>query len=300
VTWKRVIALIFAIMLAVLLAFAFFLLRLDFPGQAKEVLGVRSIFPAGKHAPIADAENGWLGYGFANRFRFFSRPAAAAQADFRALAEKNFARLPLRQKMDLFGGGLYAMHRQRKGYRLYCLFYRGGVVYWADMRSADSLDFSRRIFERFILNLEIGAEKVSPAVAGQVRLLHGKISPFFMQTPGQLLAMMAAMFALAMLIVFAIHMFSGACPRRTDWPLTACTPRATLVVKGFARRQVTACCLSLEGRSLVVYRFRRPFLKIDVGSERQRIEWKKNSLYYKNYRVILSEEEFQQWRTRLL
>jgi hypothetical protein len=300
VTWKKTMILICAIMLAAWLAVGYFLLQLDFPGQAMEVMGVRSIFPAGAHAPVADAKNGWQGYGFAGRFRFFSRPADRAREDFQQLAEKNFARLTLKQELDLFGGGLYALHRERKGYRLYCVFFRGGVVYWADMRSADSLSFSRRIFERFILNLEIEGAKVSPGLAGQIRRLHGRISPFFMQTPGQLLAMMAALFVFTMLIVFAVNMFSGSCPRRTDWPVTVCTPRATLVVKGFARRQVTACCLSLEGESLVIYRFRRPFLKIAVGSERQHFEWEKNSLFYKNYRLILSEEEFQHWRSRLL
>ncbi len=263
--------LIFAIMSAVLLAVAYFILRLDFPGQAMEVMGVRSVFPAGVHVPVADAKNGWQGYGFAGRFRFFLRPAVAAQKDFHQLAEKNFGRLPLKQKLDLFGGGVYAMHKKGKGYRLVCLFFRGGVVYWADMVSADSLYFSRRVFERFMLNLEIEGEKVSPAVAGQIDRLHGEISPFFMQTPGQLLAMMAAFFILTMLIVYAVNRFSGSCPRRTDWPVTVCTPRATLVVRGFARRQVTACWVSLEGESLVIYRFRRPFLKIDLGSERSHL-----------------------------
>ena len=299
-TWKSTMVLIFAIMLAVLLVFAYFISRLNFPGQAMEVMGVRSVFPAGAHAPVPDAKNGWQGYGFTGRFRFFSRPASQAREDFRKLAESNFSRLALKRKLDLFGGGLYAMHKVRKGYRMYCLFFRGDVVYWADMRSANSLYFSRRVFERFMLNLEIEGEKASLAVAGQIRLLHGKISPFFMQSPGQLLGMIAVMFALAMLIIFAVNMISGSCPRRTDWPVTACTPRATLIVKGFARRQVMACCLSLEGESLVIYRFRRPYLRIDLRSERQHIVWGKNSLAYKNARVILPEEDFQNWRSRLL
>ncbi len=65
-------------------------------------------------------------------------------------------------------------------------------------------------------------------------------------------------------------------------------------------RRLRACCLCLEGESLVVYRFHRLFFKIDMGLERQHVVWKKNSLYYKKFRVILAEEDFQNWRSRFL
>jgi len=299
-TWKKTLLLIFFIMLAVLLAANFIMGTLRIPGRSQEVLGVRSIFPAGNYSPIPDAKNGWQGYGFAGNFRFFRRPALQARDDFQKLLKDNFSRLPLRQDLALFEGGAYFLQKARKGYRMFCLFFNGRTVYWADMLSAHSLHFSRQAFEEFILNLEIDGQAVSPAVPAQVRSLHARISPFIIQTPFQLLAMIAGAFLLALLIVAAVNIFSGSCPRRHDMPAEMCTPRATLVVKGFARRQVTACCLCLEGESLVVYRFRRPFFKIDMPSERQHIVWKKKSLYYKNYRVILSEEEFQHWRSRLL
>jgi hypothetical protein len=56
----------------------------------------------------------------------------------------------------------------------------------------------------------------------------------------------------------------------------ACTPYATLRVSGCGRRKITACCLCLEGDMLVIYRFRRPFMKIDIRSARPEIIWEKN------------------------
>jgi hypothetical protein len=34
-----------------------------------------------------------------------------------------------------------------------------------------------------------------------------------------------------------------------------------------------------------------------LGSDRRNIAWEKNSLVYKNIRVILAEEDFQRWRS---
>ncbi|HSQ34517.1 MAG TPA: hypothetical protein VLQ89_00860 [Candidatus Binatia bacterium] len=299
-TWKRTIWLIFMIMLSVLLIIHFVLARQNIRGRAMTVMGLSSVFPTGEHAPIRDAQNSWQGYGFAGNFRIFYRPSPHAGDDFRKLAADHFSRAPLRQELSLFDGGLYALYKARKGYRMVCLFFRGNMNYWADMVSANSLHFSRRVFENFILNLEIEGEKASPAVAQQLGSLQRRISPFFMQTPGQLLAMIGGIFTLVLLVVVVVNLFSGSCPRRHDMPAEMCTPGATIVVRGFGRRQAMACCLCLQGESLVVYRFRRPFIKIDMPSERQHMVWKKKSLYYKNYRVILSEEGFQHWRSRLL
>ncbi|MCX6558365.1 MAG: hypothetical protein NTW95_13200 [Candidatus Aminicenantes bacterium] len=299
-TWKKTLWLAFFILLGTLLVVHFIVFRQRIRMQAVEIMGVRSVFPAGDFSAIRDAKNGWQGYGFVRHFRLFYRTSAKAGDDFRELVRDNFGRSPLKQDLDLFGGGTYVLQKAGKGYRMFCLFFRNGATYWADMVSPDSLHFACQAFERFILGLEIDGEKTSPAVAGQIFFLHERISPFFMQTPGQLLAMMGVIFALVMLIVVAFNRFSGSCPRRHDMAATLCTPWATLVSKGFGRRQVTACCLCLEGESLVIYRFRRLFLEIDLRSERQHIDWKKNSLYYKNFRVILSEDEFQNWRLRTI
>ncbi len=299
-TWKKMLWLIFFMMLAVMMVVYFIVSRRDIPGRDERVMGVRSIFPAGIYAPVTDAKNGWQGYGFAGNFRFFSRSALNAQEDFKELAAKNFSRLPLRTELSLFEGGVYALQKAGKGYRLFCLFYKGGVNYWADMVSPDSMHFGRRAFERFILNLEIAGERPAAAVAGQIDALHGKISPFFMQTPGQLLRMMAVIFALTLLISVVANRYSGSCPRRTDLPVDICTPFATLKISGCGRRRITACCLCREGEFLVVYRFRRPFMKIDIRRERQNITWGKTSFRYKNIRIILAYENFQYWQSILL
>jgi hypothetical protein len=174
------------------------------------------------------------------------------------------------------------------------------VNYWADMRSRDSLHFSRQAFERFILNLEIEGEKTAPAVAGQIAAWHEKISPFILQTPGQLLGFMAAIFTLVLAFMTALFRFSGSCPRGPNRDGEACTPGATLAVREYGRRQVTACCLCREGEFLVIYRFRRPYLRIDIKGERQEIVWEKRSFRYKNIQVTLDDDDFQNWRLRLM
>jgi hypothetical protein len=263
-------------------------------------MGVSSIFPAGGYSRVVDAKNHWQGFAFARNFRFFSRPAPQAGMDFQKLVKNNFSRSPLKQDLDLFDGGVYVLQRAGKGYRMFCIFCRGGVNYWADMRSRDSLHFSRQAFERFLLNLEIAGEKPAAAVAGQIAALHRRISPLVVQSPGVLLGMMAGIFALVMMVMTAVMRFSGSCPRRAGLAEGACTPFATLRIGGFARRKITACCLCREGEFLVIYRFRRPYLKIDLRNGRQEITWEKCSFRYRNIRVILNYEDFQHWRTQLL
>jgi hypothetical protein len=296
-TWKKTLWLTFFIMLSVLLIVNFIIARQRIQMDARKVMGVRSLFPSGNCSRIPDAKNGWQGYGFTRKFRFFSRSSPHAREDLQKLVKDNFSRLTLRKDLALFDGGAYILQKAGKGYRMFCLFSHGDTNYWADMFSPGSLHFSRQAFEIFILNLEIDGERTSPAVAGQIGSLHKKISPFLMQTPAQLLGMMTVIFTLVLLITLAVNIFSGSCPRRRELSPEECAPGATLLVKGFGRRRVSACCLCREGESLVIYRFRRPFLKIDIRNERQNIIWEKNSLCYKNIRVVLDEDDFQHWRS---
>lgn len=310
-TWRRVLVLVFAVMLASLLPLYFFVARQVIPGASIEVLGARSLFPAGAHAPVSDARNGWQGFAFSGGLRFFQRPAADAAADLRALKRENFAAAPLLADLDLFAGGFIALRRANKGYRLFCVFHEGGTTYWADMRSSSSLDFALRAFERFIVNLEIGGRKAAPGVSGQLAALRRRIPWLTMQTPAQFFILMGGVFALTLLIVYFVFRLSGAPPRRPgpeaapameddggrqEW----CTPYATLRIGGFGRRKTSACCLCLEGDTLVVYRFRRPFMKIDLRGERQELEWERSGFRYKSIRVIMDYGDFEKWRLRLM
>ncbi len=299
-TWKRMMGLLAVLMLLPLLAVFFVVARLDIPGEESEIMGVRSIFPLGDPVAVPDAENGWQGVSLPARFRFFRRASSRPREDFQVLKRKNFPGAALRADLDLFAGGLVVLQRQSKGYRMTCLFHEGDATFWADMVSTSSLDLSRRAFERFILNLEIGGRRVSANVAGQVAGWRRRTPPFVVQTPGQLLAMMAALFALVLLIIWQVNRFSGSRPRRADPSSDECTPYATLRISGFARRQLGACCLCREGDFLVIYRFRRPYLKIDLRSERREIAWERTSFRYQNVRVIMAYEDFAKWRLRLM
>jgi len=292
------LGLLLFLMMVLLLVMYWFLSRQDIGGQEVKILGVRSIFPRGDFVKIPDPKNNWQGYGFAKKFRFFSRSTQNSREDFQKLVRDNFKRYYFKKNLALFDGGVYVVRKAGKGYRLFCLFFKGPTNYWADMLSRNSLHFSRLAFERFILNLAIDGEKASPTVRDQVASLAGDISPLFMQTPNQMLGMIAMICALAMFIAIAVNLFSGSRPRRQDFLPEMCTEGATLVVREFGRRRLNACCLCREGESLVIYRFRRPFLKIDIRNERQNIVWEKKSLNYKKIRVILPEEDFQNWRAR--
>lgn len=303
-TWRRMTVLMAALMLLALGVMFFFFSRLEIPGRRLEVLGVRSVFPAGDYAPVAAAENGWQGYAFAGPFRFFRRPSSAAGADHLELARKNAANAWRRADLDLFAGGLVALRRANKGYRVLCLFHRDGMNYWADLVSNSSLDFGLQVCERFLLNLEIGGEKAAPALAGQLAALRRKVTPFAIQTLPQMMALMAMIFLLVTGITYGVNRFSGSCPRRlrslSAGGVSECSPYATLRVGGLGRRQITACCLCLEGEQLVIYRFRRPYMRIDLRSEREGIAWEKAAFRYKNIRVIPRYEDFERWRLRLM
>jgi len=298
-------ALMTALMLLGLGAMFFVFSRQELPGRRLELLGVRSLFPAGEPVPVAGAENGWQGYAFPGRFRFLRRSSADAATDHLALARKHAAGAWRRADLHLYAGGLLTLRRANKGYRVLCLFHRQGVNYWADLASASSLDFGLRAVERFLLNLEIGGEKPAPALAGQLAALRGGIPFLAMQTLPQMMGLMAVLFLLVAGITYLANRFGGSCPRRLraaagSGGLDACTPHATLRSGGFGRRKISACCLCLEGDWLVIYRFRRPVMRIDLRSERDEIAWEKTAFRYKNIRVLLRYEDFERWRLRLL
>jgi hypothetical protein len=95
-------------------------------------------------------------------------------------------------------------------------------------------------------------------------------------------------------------MYSGSCPRRTENPVEMSTPGATLGVRRIGRRKITACCLCLEEGILVIYRFRRPVVKIDIRRQRQEIALEARGFRYKNFRVLMDAEDFEKWRLRLM
>ena len=138
---------VFFIMLGVWLTVAFVISRQRVQGQTREIMGVRSLFPAGAYSPVRDAKNGWQGMSFARNFRFFTRASSRPRDDFEKLVQENFSRSPLKQDLALFDGGAYFLQKAGKGYRLFCLFFYGGTNYWADMASPDSLHFSCAAFE---------------------------------------------------------------------------------------------------------------------------------------------------------
>ena len=299
-SWKRSLWVMLFFFLAGLAAAGVVMSRMKIDGSPRVVMGVRSIFPDSEPAPVTDAKNGWQGFAFKGRFRFFRRPSAHAVEDLRKLKQQNFRTARRQVDLDLFDGGFYVIQRAGKGYSLFCLFCREGMTYWADMFAASSLDFSLRAFERFILNLEIGGQGIAPAVFGQVAALRRQVSPLMIQTVAQFLGLMGVIFALTLLIVFMVFRFSGAPPRRADPASGECTPYATLRIGGFGRRKITACCLCREGEFLVIYRFRRPYMKVDIRRERDEIVWERTSFRYRNIRVTLGYDEFEKWRLRLM
>jgi hypothetical protein len=300
VTWRRSLWLSSLIMSVLLAIGGWILSRLYIPGETTNVMNVRSIFPAGGAFRVPDAKNNWQGFGFAGNFRFFSRPSPEARNDLRKLAEENFSRSRWKKELALFDGGIYALKPAGKGYLMFCLFSRRGTDYWADMRSGNSLDFGRRAFERFIVNLEIEGEKAAPEVQAQVAALARGIPWFFMQSLAQLLGAMAVAFMLIFLIQYRVNLFGGSCPNRGEPAAGICTPQATLRQSVFRRRRIAACCLCQEGDLLVIYRFRRPFRKIALQDVRRNVIWGKSSFRYRDIRLILNYADFQRWRTLLM
>jgi hypothetical protein len=50
----------------------------------------------------------------------------------------------------------------------------------------------------------------------------------------------------------------------------------------------------------VICRFPSPYFKIDIRRKRQDIVWEKRSFRYKNIRATLDDENFQDWRLKLM
>ena len=179
------------------------------------------------------------------------------------------------------------------------MFRSAGRIYWLDMVSSSTLDHSRRAFDDCILNLSIGGKATEPGIREELDAISRSVSIWVIQSPNRFILMLGGLFFLFGGGIFMVMHLSGSLPRNKNPDVDFCSPQATLVERRIGRRRNTPCCLCLEGEELVVYRFRRPYLRIPLGKETGNPRLEKKSIRYERYRIVLEEENLQLWRTRL-
>ncbi len=297
-TWKGSLKLVIVLQLLVLLGLYVFFssVFLQVKCEPRTFGDVSSLFPSGPADPLV--LNGWKGFRLPYRFRIFCKDFPDPVEGFRELVQKSLKNPYLQKPLSLFDEGLYVIWRQPKGYNLTCLFRRAGRIYWLDMASSSTLDYCQRAFDTSILNLQVRQEAVSAKVKEELSAISRSISPWVIQRPEWFIMMLAGLFVLIWCVIYLVMRLAGACPRDKSPDLDFCTPQATLIERGLGRR-TTPCCLCLEGEELVVYRFRRPYLRIPFVREKENLRLEKKAIHYQKYQILLGEEDLQRWRVRL-
>ena len=296
-TWQRSFKLMLTIQLLVLAGLYALFANMDVKTEFRTLAGIYSRFPAGAAEPLD--LNGWKGFSLPGRFRVFWKDFPDPAGSFRELEDKSLRNFYLKKPISLFDGGIYGIWRRPKGYTLTCVFQSAGRIYWLDMASNSTLDHSRRAFNDCVLNLRIDKKAPAPAVGEELDGISRSVSLWVIQSPNRFILMLAGLFALLGGGIFMVMRLCGSIPRGKNPDVDFCSPQATLVERRMGRRSSMPCCLCLEAEELVVYRFRRPALRIPLGKGKGDLRLEKKSLRYERYQIILEEEDLQRWRVRL-
>ena len=146
----------------------------------------------------------------------------------------------MRQDLALFDGGVYVLQKAGKGYRLFCLFSKGGVNYWADMGRAIRCISAARLSSASFSTWRSTAKKRRRPWPGRSPPGMRKFRRSSCRRPAQLLGLHGRDFHAGPGVHYGAGPFQrllSARGRIRDGE--ACTPGATLVVREFGRRQVT-------------------------------------------------------------
>ena len=296
-TWQRSLKLTLVIEMLVLAGLYALFTTMEVKTEFRTLDGIYSRFPVGAARPLDLKE--WKGFGLSPRFRMLWKDFPDPAGSFRELEEKSLTNHLRKSPLSLFDGGVYVIWRRPKGYTLTCVFRNAGRIYWIDMVSTSTLDHSRRAFDDCIPNLRIGGKTASPAVRKELDAISRSVSIWFIQSRNRFILMLGGFFLLMGSGMFMLMRFAGSLPRGKNPDVDFCSPQATLVERRMSRRRNSPCCLCLEGEELVVYRFRRPTLRIPLTKGTNGLRLEKKSLRYDRYRIILEEEDLLRWRTRL-
>jgi hypothetical protein len=296
-TWQRSLKLVLAIQIMVLAGLYALFHTKGVKSEFGTLGNISSRFPIGTAEPLD--LNGWKGFRLPARLRVFWKDFPDPVGNFRELEEKSLRNVYLKRPLSLFDGGVYVVWRRPQGYTLTCMFRNAGRIYWLDLVSTSMLDQSRRAFDDCILNLRIGGEAAAPGVREELNAISRSVSIWVIQSPNGFILMLGVFFLLFGSGMSLIMRLAGSMPRGKNPEIDFCSPYATLVERRIGRRSSMPCCLCLEGAELVVYRFRRPTLRIPLGKERGDLRLEKKSIRYERYQIFLGEEELQRWRIRL-
>lgn len=287
---------IFLIQLIVLVVVYFFILKIKINMIESEVDGVKSLYPQGEY--LSQKKRGWQGYVFSNSFRLFYQDFSDVEKNFTVLIKENLEKYQRKKWLSLFDKGIYVFHKQNKGYFLVCVFRKDNRIFWADMTSKSTLDYYKKAFDDFILNIEISGEKTDLIVRRELLEFESKISVLDMQNPDLLILFIGAIFLLTLMLIHFIMRLSGRCPLSEDHYGEFYSEGATIITKKFGRKS-SPCCVCHKRNFLIIYKFKKEFLKIDLDSEKEEISFQSNFLLYKSHKIILAENEFQKLRLRI-
>lgn len=238
--WRKTFKIIFLIQLIVLFIVYFILSKIKINMTELEVDGVKSLYPQGEY--LSQKKRGWQGYVFSNSFRLFYQDFSDAEKNFSVLIKENLEKYRRKKWLSLFNKGIYVFHKLNKGYFLACIFKRANRIFWVDMTSSSTLDYYKKAFDDFILNMEINGEKTSQTVRRELHAFNSEISILDMQNPDLLILFMGVIFLFTLMVVYFVMRLSGRCPSSEDQYGKFCSEGATIITKKFGRKS-SPCCV---------------------------------------------------------
>jgi hypothetical protein len=255
-------------------------------------LGITSLFPSTEYQPASSQD--WWGFRFPGNLRMLVRDYPDPHNHFDTLLEKAYPRYRLKKEIPLYERGMYVLRKKSKGYILAAVFIRGTRIYWFDLVSNSTLDFNLDLFHQLLVNLKINGEPVDSGLSEQLPAPGGEISIFTIQPPGIFLLMFSVILLFTLALVYVIfHIATRPPPRKMDGILRICTRDVTYTYRKGWQRNSSPACLCREGDTLVLYRFRKSILKIDLNQEGNLLKRKKKNLIYHNYFIRISDDDLR-------
>lgn len=255
-------------------------------------LGITSLFPSTEYEPASSQE--WWGFRFPGNLRILVRDYSDPHDHLDNLLENAYRRYRLKKEIPLYERGVYVLRKKTKGYILSTVFIKDTRIYWFDLVSSSTLDFNLNLFHQLLINLEINGEPVDPRLADQLPVPGGEISIYTIQPPGIFLVMFCVLLVGILVLVYVIfHLATRPPPPKMDGILRICARDITYTFRKGWQRNSSPACLCREGDTLVLYRFRKSILKIDLNQEGNQIKRKKKNLIYQNYYIRISDDDLK-------
>lgn len=260
------------------------------PLTIKEIQ-LSSLFPSVSYESYES--KGWLGYKFGS-LRILYRDYEDAVSALPLLIENRFKKYKIKREISMFEKGVYVLSKRSRGYIITAVFAQNNRIFWFDIVSHSNLDIQKDLFHKLLSNLTVNNHKVNPRINQELAKISKDISFLTILSIDIFIMMFSVIIVFSLGLVYLIfHLATLPPPKKQDGTLKICTRDITYTYQKGWKRNNSPACLCRENYNLIIYRFKKEILKIDLNREGTLLKRRKKLLIYNNYSIRIMDSDLQ-------